>query len=235
MADSQFSSFEIQDPNNDKLLHSIDKKTGRDGYMEYKEVADELLSRIPKDLDYADYPTHWTNTSYKSDPTVLDSLISVQKKDGSGYASMTLESLRIMFWDIDHPIGTILAFTQEMDKNPSSHLKSGTWARTGVARCLVGAGSSRDDNGVIQGFPVGSFGGAYEVRLTADQNGQHSHPITVRDDVDGRVGIPNQSVAGTDPDSNGRLTTESTETSGIGAPHENMPPYEVVFFWKRVA
>lgn len=65
-----------------------------------------------------------------------------------------------------------------------------------------------------------SSGGAETHALTSAENGPHSHVCNVGDDID--LGLrPLFATA----DDEGGTGTINTETSGLGTPHNNMPPY----------
>ena len=78
-------------------------------------------------------------------------------------------------------------------------------------------------------FTAESTGGKYKETLTVDQMPSHSHLGAVRH-VDGQTCteyIDSTYTAGT-----GRLRQIMSYTGGDQA-HNNLPPYIVVYFWKR--
>ena len=78
-------------------------------------------------------------------------------------------------------------------------------------------------------FTPESTGGKYKETLTVDQMPSHSHLGAVRH-VDGQTCteyIDSTYTAGT-----GRLRQIMSYTGGDQA-HNNLPPYIVVYFWKR--
>lgn len=93
-------------------------------------------------------------------------------------------------------------------------------------------------------YPVGSIGEQETVSLTADQNGKHTHnfsytynDITHEDvsnvivdrEFNGNWGANFQNIS-----SGYVMGAASMNSSGKGAPHNNMPPYRSVYMWKRL-
>lgn len=74
---------------------------------------------------------------------------------------------------------------------------------------------------------LGATGGAKTVSLTADQNGPHTHSYKI-----GTL-LSNDDGGGT-PDYVGQGDSQ-TGSSGLGSPHENMPPYIVELSIERIA
>lgn len=122
---------------------------------------------------------------------------------------------------LPYPVGAI--YTSVVSTSPAS-LFGGTWAAFGAGRVLVGINSSDSDFNQSQ-----ETGGAKTVTLTAAQSGLPSHSHTQRG------GGFNGSI-GSEPGSNINTNLGSTGTTGgqsASEAHENMPPYIVVYMWKR--
>jgi microcystin-dependent protein len=113
-------------------------------------------------------------------------------------------------------------------------LFGGTWAAFGAGRMLVGidAGDTAFDT-------VEETGGAKTVTLTAAQSGlpQHSHDLLRFPTTTG-----GSSGFTADTSMSGTPTAVTLDSNGVvgGAQaaaqaHENMPPYIVVYMWKRTA
>ena len=123
-----------------------------------------------------------------------------------------------------YPVGSI--YLAVNNTSPAS-LFGGTWTQL-KDRFLLGAGSS---------YTNGSTGGASTVTLTVDQMPKHGHVIY--DDTDERLVGP---YGGGDSGSHGityshtgRSNTLMASDEGGGKSHNNMPPYLVVYMWKRTA
>lgn len=102
----------------------------------------------------------------------------------------------------------------------------GTWQEI-TGRFLYGRSGSHQP---------GSTGGAETVALTADQNGPHSHVVSrgFYSNAQGNYGIPGDSFkGGTSVEET--WTIHSTENSGAGQAHNNLPPYLSVYIWQRIA
>ena len=106
----------------------------------------------------------------------------------------------------------------------AQHFGYGTWQEI-TGRFTFGRDASHE---------VGSTGGEEKHALTADENGPHTHAFTNKG---GNVNIGSTWYATsnygnvTAPDTN----ILDTQSSGQGAPHNNMPPYLTVYKWQRIS
>jgi hypothetical protein len=144
------------------------------------------------------------------------------------------------------PVGSV--FASVVETNPASLLGFGTWQAFGAGRTLVGVDSGDEDFDTAE-----ETGGAKTVQLNAAQSGlpAHSHVATDAGHVHaqtaptsasgGAVGFANDNNAsGADATGNNNtqagqadITVEESGPAGAAEAHENMPPYVVVYFWKR--
>lgn len=104
--------------------------------------------------------------------------------------------------------------------NPGT-LFGGTWAQI-TGRFLLAAGG---------GYSAGATGGEATHKLTVAEMPNHNHTIKY-----GTFRIDNWN----DPNSmgligNNEAGTVSSNSSGGSTSHNNMPPYYVVYIWKRTA
>ena len=98
----------------------------------------------------------------------------------------------------------------------------GTWERIG-GRFLIGADST---------YQAGAIGGEAAHTLTANEMPSHTHNVT----VDGQNPGAFQLQTGSSQQVINLGQKQYTSTSvGGGAAHNNMPPYLVVYMWKRTA
>jgi hypothetical protein len=118
------------------------------------------------------------------------------------------------------PVGSI--YMSLSNVNPSTYF-GGTWAQI-KDRFLLGAGSS---------YSAGSTGGEASHKLTINEMPSHSHSF-----FSGRWYWSERSGGGDIINSQSETSygfNRSTELSGGNQAHNNMPPYYVVYIWRRTA
>ena len=106
--------------------------------------------------------------------------------------------------------------------NPGT-LFGGTWQQI-TGRFLLAAGG---------GYSAGATGGETTHKLTVSEMPSHSHGIN-----NGTYVIhwdPNWSQTNVTSGSHGSFSDLSVQATGGNAAHNNMPPYLVVYVWKRTA
>lgn len=117
-----------------------------------------------------------------------------------------------------YPVGAI--YLSVTDTDPAT-LFGGTWERIG-GRFLLGA----DDT-----YTAGSTGGEAEHTLTIDEMPKHNHEI---DNLNASGNAtPYMTVQA--QDNKGYGGNVQTMFAGGGKPHNNLPPYLVVYMWRRVS
>ncbi len=135
-----------------------------------------------------------------------------------------------------YPVGSI--YLSVNDTNPAT-LFGGTWERISQGRFLLGAGSNAANNTNYWGsypagstnFPAREMGGEATHTLTVDEMPSHTHYERLEWSNTAGWG-----VTGTGPNANAVVDQGSvTGSTGGGKPHNNMPPYLVVFMWERVS
>jgi Phage tail-collar fibre protein len=114
-----------------------------------------------------------------------------------------------------YPIGS-LYYNASDGTNPNGLLGFGTWAAFGAGRIPLAAGA---------GYAAGATGGEATHTLTVPEMPSHSHSM------DWMTG---ENPAHGDPPAKwyGHQQVQTGATGG-GLPHNNMPPYIVVYIWKR--
>lgn len=123
------------------------------------------------------------------------------------------------FVDLVYPVGSIY---MSVNSNSPATLFGGTWVRL-KDRFLLGAGST---------YSNGATGGEATHTLTVDEMPAHTHKSQgywQTPDSGGHNAIARTTVS-TDP-----TDTNSLKNTGGGQAHNNMPPYLVVYMWKRTA
>lgn len=138
------------------------------------------------------------------------------------------------------PVGSV--FIAVVSTSPATLLGGGTWVAFGVGRMLVGR-----DSGDVDFDTAEETGGAKTVTLTEAQIPSHTHVQNAHNHV-----VTSQTAATGSATSyeHGTLDTSSTENeatevtanatavnqnTGGGLAHPNLPPYIVVYMWKRTA
>jgi len=136
-----------------------------------------------------------------------------------------------------YPIGCIYATT--VPTNPAAVLGFGTWAAFGAGRVLLGAGTSD------AAYAAGDTGGESNHTLLATEMPTHTHvqnghnhlydKTTIHADGATEVsGSGYNSVYGNAGVNTNNVIAVNQNTGGGGA-HNNLPPYVVVYFWRRTA
>ena len=125
---------------------------------------------------------------------------------------------------LPYPVGAI--YTSVLSTSPAS-LFGGTWVAFGAGRVLVGINSSDSDFDQSQ-----ETGGAKTVALSIAEMPAHTHTdsLPIYTNRSSSSGSRFEGTSSSDLVTNWPVTTNST---GGGAAHENMPPYIVVYMWKR--
>lgn len=124
--------------------------------------------------------------------------------------------------DLIYPVGSI--YMSVNSTSPSS-LFGGTWVQL-KDRFLLGAGDT---------YTNGDTGGEATHTLTIDEMPSHTHGNYLKFNTGGNSGESNYSVAGSNNwwiDDYNRVVIQNT---GGSQAHNNMPPYLVVYMWKRTA
>lgn len=131
----------------------------------------------------------------------------------------------ISILDAIFPIGR--GFIDFTDTDYSSYLGF-TWERELVGLVPVGLDTTQEEFNTI-----GKTGGEKTHKLTVNEMPNHSHPgywVKVAPSGSGYAAAPSDSYAGLTGD-----TIYTARSIGGGQPHNNMPPYGVVAYWKRTS
>ena len=133
---------------------------------------------------------------------------------------LTAEFLNILL-DYIFPIGKVVCFEDDLDH---SDYMGFTWIRTSIGKMPIGYDQNDSDFDTI-----GATGGEKTHTLTISEMPSHNHGLGVI--TSGVTGGIRNLVGGSD-----RNTTASdiVDKKGGNQPHNNMPPYQVFAFWKRI-
>jgi hypothetical protein len=153
-------------------------------------------------------------TSKASDSDKLDGV------DSSGYATSGHAHSALTYW----PIGSIYQST--VSTSPATLFGGGTWVAL-EGKFLVGKASAGTFN------TAGATGGEETHQLTEAEMPSHNHWLRERygTDTAGTNGLP---LASNSDTYRIHHTTAITD-AGSDYAHNNLPPYEVVYMWKRTA
>jgi len=125
---------------------------------------------------------------------------------------------------LPYPVGAI--YTSVLSTSPAS-LFGGTWVAFGAGRVLVGINSSDSDFNQSQ-----ETGGAKTVALSIAEMPAHTHTDSLQLYTN-RSSSSGPRIEGTSSSTLEANLSVTTNSTGGGAAHENMPPYIVVYMWKR--
>lgn len=123
------------------------------------------------------------------------------------------------------PVGQIVI---KGDNEDYSNWLGFTWERTAVGKVLVGIDSTDTDFNTI-----GKTGGAKKVTLTVAEMPNHYHNVNYGSSAP--LGLNSGSTGyKLNYEQGGTQQIYATATGG-GEAHNNLQPYQVVAYWKRVA
>ena len=121
------------------------------------------------------------------------------------------------------PVGAV--FISVASTDPGTLLGYGTWSAIAAGRALVGLDSGDTDFDTVE-----ETGGAKTVTLDSTMMPAHTHVENAPTSASGGA-----LKFGIDTNANGSTASGLvTGSTGDGAAHNNMPPYFVVYMWKRV-
>ena len=142
--------------------------------------------------------------------------------------SYNLEEMQKKILDSVYPIGR--GFIDFTNTDYSNYLGF-TWERELVGLTPVGYDASDEDFDTI-----GAIGGEKTHTLTIDEMPNHNHILEMRNcsAIDSDTSQPTEPYY---PKGTNWNSSSEWETSFLGnnKPHNNMPPYKVVAYWKRTA
>lgn len=134
-----------------------------------------------------------------------------------------------------HPIGS---YYWSADKTNPAELFGGEWVQV-QGKFILAAGTYTDKNGEERSFEVGETdNGEYRHTLIKSEMPSHNHKVS--DKIGYYVwGGPSDINKPGNANAAGiwwtSLESLTTGTTGNSQPHNNMPPYEVAYCWKRTA
>ena len=167
--------------------------------------------------------------------TQINNKIDGSSLNASNLSSGTVPGVRL---SNVYPVGSIY-MNATNSTNPSSLLGFGTWVSFGAGRMPIGIDSGDSDFNNQE-----ETGGAKTHTLTTSEMPSHNHSMTIAGGGSSAFYIhPTYGSSFAQGDVNGSVSSYPFITmpsavignTGGGASHNNMPPYIVVYMWKRTA
>lgn len=118
-----------------------------------------------------------------------------------------------------YPVGSVYIST--VSTNPNAFI-GGTWIKFAEGKTLIGDSTSDRD------FFAGNTGGEKEHTLTISELPPHDHTSNVSSHTIGNVDTWDATTVTTGVE-------QQTGQTGGGQPHNNLPPFIVVYIWNRIS
>jgi hypothetical protein len=140
-----------------------------------------------------------------------------------------------------YPIGSIYT-NAAVSTNPATLLGFGTWTAFGAGKVLVGL-----DSGDASFDTLGETGGSKDAIVVSHTHSAsssvsdpgHKHTVgfqnTTIDQNGGSASLVRQGTSDTSTVSTGISVSTSISSTGSSATNANLPPYIVVYMWRRTA
>lgn len=187
-------------------------------------------------------------TTAATEPNLSTVTGGVEVNDGSAKFRVVDRRLKAMI-DILYPVEIVVTTATDDALKPGEEDGLTQWEEIASGRGLIGAGTGTDTNDESVSFTAGNTGGEYKHKLTVNELPEHTHAENINgkgnDDWDNKFGSmvsrPNPGTGNTagysvDISSNWNTTGHPvmTDETGGNQAHNNMQPYLVVHFWKRI-
>ena len=128
-----------------------------------------------------------------------------------------------------YPVGAI--YMSVSNTTLPGDLFGGTWASIGQGRMLVGFDDATE-NADSDFTTAEATSGSKTHTLTVNEMPAHDHTVAFSVQTDMEIfGSSERDISELD----GTTNTRTTSSTGGGQAHNNMPPYLVVYMWKRTA
>jgi hypothetical protein len=140
-----------------------------------------------------------------------------------------------------YPVGSIYT-NAAVSTNPATLLGFGTWSAFGAGRVMVGldAGNAAFDTAQETGGSADAIVVSHSHTATSSVSDPgHNHTIGFQNNtIDQNAGssaLARQGTSNTSTASTGISVSTSISTTGSSATNANLPPYIVVYMWRRTA
>lgn len=174
---------------------------------------------------------NFTDTTITQKPYVTINNVNYEVHDGiyTGGTDLNAKTFNDMQANIEiainsiYPVGSIII---RDDTEDMSNFLGFTWEKVFAGKVLVGVDESDNDFKTI-----GKTGGEKKHTLTVSEIPKHMHDYSVGNNPTTASNYDHVASAygGTNPKMLG------TETTGGGNAHNNLQPYQVVAYWKRIS
>lgn len=210
------------------VLNKIGEKESKtDAQIEHKRLQDAIPTKVSQLSNDSGYQK--------------TAEIPIASQTQNGYMSKDDKAKLDGIVDMFYPVGTVYATTAS--KKPE-FMNYGTWEQFAQGRTLVGAGKGMDSNNLAMTFNTGDSGGEYKHQLTVREMPAHriSFPIGDYDGWDIGSSDIGQYVFyfrnSLNPGGNiytGHLNLNPSNSIGNDEKHNNIQPYTVVYYYRRIS
>ena len=174
---------------------------------------------------------NFTDTTITQKPYVTINNVNYEVQDGiyTGGTDLNAQTFNTMQNNIEQAINSIYPVGSIIIRDDSQDMSSFlgfTWEKVFAGRVLVGLDTTQTEFNTI-----GKTGGEKTHKLTIDEMPKHKHTISAGTNAttDANYDRVASAYAGGNP-----KNLNTSETGGINA-HNNLQPYQVVAYWKRIA
>ena len=176
-----------------------------------------------------------TNTSFAQAVLTTDVTGTLPVANG-GTGVTTVAAIAALVGNLLYPIGSIY-YNETNGTNPGTLLGFGTWTAAGVGRVLIGVGTLGGNT-----FTAGASGGSFDSTLPAhthtatSTDSGHTHTVNAGTNTNNSLNSGGTVNLASSTTSTGFANITTTIASAGSSPtNTNLPPYGVVYMWRRTA